>query len=272
MTKIKFTKIILIFILLFPFYGYALEMEREEILQPPPKPYVEHIYLEQESIVAFFEVTNIDEYKKLIPGIFSMPDKPLCRVVMNNFYKMESAPTYFEAVVQILVKFKRPQTGEEIPAWHYLALSVTSKEALLGRLGGYPKVLRKVTFEYHANKYTGTSYGRDGQTPTLKLILELKNGRPTRDEKRFLDFISSIPGLTIRGGKAINRGVVGGGKYKIYELERITPKIWKIEFGDCTIEYPNDPNNYLHRLGIGKFITGYWLDQKYRYKIPSKEE
>src|SRR4030042_5198869 len=155
-------KIILILILVFPFYGYALEVEEEEIFLRPSRPYVEHIFLEQESIVAFFEVTHIDEYKKLIPSIFSMPEKPLCRVIMNNFYKMESAPPYLEAIVQILVKFKRPQSGEEILAWHYLGLSVTSKEALLGRIGGYPKVLRKVTFENHANKYIGTSYARDG--------------------------------------------------------------------------------------------------------------
>jgi hypothetical protein len=268
----KFAKIILILILAFPFSGYALEIEREEILLPPPRPYVEHIFLEQESIVAFFEVTHIDEYKKLIPSIFSMPEKPLCRVIMNNFYKMESAPPYLEAIVQILVKFKRPQSGEEILAWHYLGLSVTSKEALLGRIGGYPKVLRKVTFENHANKYIGTSYARDGNTPTLKLTLDLKKAKPTRDEKRFLDFVLPIPGLTIKDGKAINRGVVGGGKYKIYELENVAPHIWNIKFGDCTIEYPNDPNNYLHCLGIGEFITGYWLKQKYRYKIPYKEE
>ena len=142
----------------------------------------------------------------------------------------------------------------------------------MGRLGGYPKVLRKVTFENHANKYIGTSYARDGETPTLKLTLELKKASPTQDEKRFLDFVLPIPGLTIKDGKAINRGVVGGGKYKIYELEKAAPKIWTIAFGDCTIEYPNDPNNYLARLGIGKFITGYWLKQKYRYKIPYKEE
>ncbi len=30
--------------------------------------------------------------------------------------------------------------------------------------------------------------------------------------------------------------------------------------------------NYLYRLGIGKFITGYWLKQKVRYKIQYKEE
>jgi hypothetical protein len=268
----KFAKIILILILLFPFYGYGLEMEREEILLRPSRPYVEHIFLEQESIVAFFEVTNIDEYKKLIPIIFSMPEKPLCRVIMNNFYKMESAPPYLEAIVQILVKFKRPQSGEEILAWHFLGLSVTSEEALWGRIGGYPKVLRKVTFENHAEKYIGTSYARDGKTPTLKLTLELKRAKPTRDEKRFLDFVSPIPGLTIKGGKAINRGVIGGGKYKIYELEKVAPQIWNIKFGDCSIEYPNDPNNYLDRLGIGKFITGYWLKQKVRYKIQYKEE
>jgi hypothetical protein len=201
-----------------------------------------------------------------------MPEKPLCRVITNNFYKMESAPPYLEAIVSILVKFKRPQSGEEILAWHLLALSVTSEEALWGRIGGFPKVLRKVIFESYANKYVGISYARDGETPTLKLTLELKKAKLTLDEKTFLDFVSPIPILTIVGGKAINRGVIGGGKYKIYELEKVSPKIWKIEFGDCSIEYPDDPKNYLYRLGIGKFITGYWLKQKLRYKIQYKGE
>jgi hypothetical protein len=274
MTKIKVAKIILIFILLLPFSGYALEVEEEEILRRPSIPPVEHIFLEQESIIAFFEVTNIYEYKKLIPSIFSMPERPLCMVKINNFYKMESAPPYLEAVVGILVKFKKPVSGEEMLAWHLLGLSVTSEEALWGRIpGGYPKVLRKVTLESDANKYLGISYARDGNTPTLKLALELKKGKPTRDEKRFLDFVLPIPVLTINvHGKVINRGVLGGGKYKIYELEKVAPQIWNIRFGDCSIEYPNDPNNYLGRLGIGKFITGYWLKQKYRYKIPYKEE
>jgi hypothetical protein len=59
-----------------------------------------------------------------------MPEKPLCRVRINDFYKMESAPPYLEAIVEILVKFKRPQSGEEILAWHYLGLMVTTEEAL----------------------------------------------------------------------------------------------------------------------------------------------
>jgi len=273
MTKIKFAKLILIFVLLYPFYGYALEVEEKEILLRPRVPQIEHIFLEKESIIALFEVTNIDEYKKLIPSIFSMPDRPICRVEVVNFYKMESAPPYLEATVTILVKFKRPQSGEEMLAWHFLGLSVTTEEALWGRIGGFPKVLRKVTLVSHANKYVGISYARDGNTPTLELTLELKKGRPTRDEKRFLDFVLPIPFLTIMHGKVINRGVgPGGGKYKIYELENVAPHIWNIKFGDCTIEYPSDPNNYLARLGMGKCITGYWLKQKVRFKIPYKEE
>ncbi len=269
---LKNSKIILIFILLLPFSGYALEVEEKEVLQPPPRPYVEHIFLEQESIIGFFEITHTDEYRRLIPSIFGMPERPLCMVKVNNFYKMESAPPYLEAIVSILVNFKRPQSGEEILAWHFLGLSVTSQEALVGRIGGYPKVLRKVTFENQANKYIGTSYARDGKTPTLKLSIGLRKARLTRDERKFLDFISPIPGMTIRNGKAINRGVTGGGKYSIYELEDVAPRIWNVRFGDGSIEYPDDPNNYLHRLGMGKFITGYWLKQKARYKIPYIEE
>jgi hypothetical protein len=157
-------------------------------------------------------------------------------------------------------------------AWHFLALTVTSEEALWGRITGFPKILRKVTLESDVNKYVGISYARDGNTPTLKLTLELKKGKPTRDEKRFLDFVSPIPTLTIHDGKVINRGAGGGAKYKIYEFERVAPQVWNIKFGDCSIEYPNDPNNYLARLGIGKFITGFWLRQKVRYKIQYKEE
>jgi hypothetical protein len=269
---IRFVKIILAFILVIPFFGCATDSE--EVNKQPRVPFVPHIFLEQESVIAFFEVTHIDEYKKLIPSIFSMPERPLCKVAVYHFYKMESGPPYFESLIQILVKYKRPQSSEEMRAWYFLTMSVTSEEALWGRFAGYPKVLRKVTFESYANKYVGTSYDRDGETPALKLILELRKTELTPDEKSFLDFVSPIPILTIMGGKVINRGIVGGGgvKHKIYESEKVAPKIWRIEFGDCSIEYPRDPKNYLNRLGIGKFITGYWLGQKVRYQIQYKEE
>jgi hypothetical protein len=47
----KIAKIMLILILLYPFYGYAFEIGEEEILLRPSRSYVEHIFLEQESII-----------------------------------------------------------------------------------------------------------------------------------------------------------------------------------------------------------------------------
>jgi hypothetical protein len=49
----KFAKIILILILMFLFYGCATDSE--EVVKRPSGPYVPHIYLEQESIIAYFE-------------------------------------------------------------------------------------------------------------------------------------------------------------------------------------------------------------------------
>ena len=94
-----------------------MEVEEEEILQRPRlPPGVGPICLEQESIVAFFEVTDIDEYKKLIPNIFSMPERLVCRVEVINFYKTESRQPYLETAVTILVKFKKAMSGEEMLA------------------------------------------------------------------------------------------------------------------------------------------------------------
>jgi hypothetical protein len=254
MTKMKFAKIILILILMFLFYGCATGSE--EIVKRPSRPPVKHIYLELEEIFAYFEVTNIQEYQKLIPSIFSMPERPLCRVAVRDFYKMESAPPYVKSMIDILVKYKKSPSEKEIMVWYCLEMPVTTEDALWGRfLYGDPKVLRKVTFESYENKYVGTSYGRDGKTPTLKLILELKKAELTRDEKGFLDFVSPIPALTIKDDKVF---WWAGSKYKTYELEKVAPKSFKVKFGGCSLEYPKDPKNYLHRLGVGKFIIGYW--------------
>jgi hypothetical protein len=77
----RFVKIILTFILVIPFFGCATDSE--EVNKQPRVPFVPHIFLEQESVIAFFEVTHIDEYKKLIPSIFSMPERPLCKYWSN---------------------------------------------------------------------------------------------------------------------------------------------------------------------------------------------
>jgi len=92
----KFAKIILILILTLFYYGCATESE--EVVKRPNIPPVRSIFLENEQIYAYFEVTNIQEYKKLVPSVFSMPERPLCRVAVIDFYKMESAPPYLKSI------------------------------------------------------------------------------------------------------------------------------------------------------------------------------
>lgn len=264
----RYAKIILIPILMFLFYGCATESE-EVVKRPSGLPPGRFIFLEQESIFAYFEVTHINEYRKMIPSIFSMPERPLCRVAVADHYKMENIAPYKESMIDILVKYKKPESDKEILTWYCLELPVTTEEALWGRFAyGDPKVLRKVTLERYANKYVGTSYGRDGKTVALKLILELKKEELTPDEKNFLDFISPVSSATIKDGRVF---IWGGMKYKPYELEKVAPQIWSIQFGDCSIEYPKDPKNYLNRLGLGKFITGYWLKQKSKHTWTPKD-
>lgn len=262
----KFTKIILILIFMFLFYGCATESE--EVVKRPSTPPVRLVSLENEEIYAYFEVANINEYQKLVPSIFSMPEKPLCRVVVIDFYKMESGPPYLEVRIQILVKYKKSESGKEILGWYYIEEPVTTEEALWGRFyGGFPKFLRKITFERYENKYVGTSYGRDGKTVALKLILDIKKTGLTTDEEGFFDFILPMRALTIKDGKVLEWGEHGGGKYKVYELEKVAPKLYQVRFGNCSIEYSKDPKNYLQRLGIGKCVIAYWLKGKLRIQL-----
>ena len=93
---------ILILILVIPFYGCATESE--EVVKRPSKPRVKHIYLENEQIYGYFEPTHMQAYQKLIPSIYSMPERPLCRVAVIDFYKMESAPPYLKLIGAVSCK------------------------------------------------------------------------------------------------------------------------------------------------------------------------
>lgn len=121
---VKFAKMILILILVIPYYGCTTDSE--EVVKRLSVPRVRHIYLENEQIYAYFEVTNIQEYKKMVPSIFSMPERPLCRVAVIDFYKMESAPPYLKSKIDILVKYKKSQSEKEILAWYHLEMPVTT--------------------------------------------------------------------------------------------------------------------------------------------------
>lgn len=260
------------FILVLMFLSYGCATESEEVVGRPSRSPVRQIFLENEQITAYFEVTNLGEYKKMIPSIFSMPERPLSRVSVIDYYKMEAGPPYLESMIDILVKYKKPQSEKENVGWYHLEEPVTTENALWGRfIYGFPKVVRKITFERHEDRHVGTSYARDSKTVGFKLMLEAKKTELTPDEKSFLEFISPLPTLTIKDGGVFTWAPLGRGKYRIYELEKSIPQSYNVKFGDGSIEYGNDPMNYLHRVGVGKFITGYWVKQRFRFETKPME-
>jgi hypothetical protein len=262
---IRRVRMIILLILTVFYYGCATELE--EVVMRPSTPPVRLVSLESEEIHAYFEVANVQEYQKLIPSAFGMPERPLCRVSVIDFYKMESGQPYLEVRVQILVTYKKAQSDHAILGWYYIDEPVTTEEALWGRFtGGFPKFVRKITFERSENKYIGTSYDRDGKTVALRLVLETNKTGLTPDETNFLETVSPMPAFTIHDGRVLEWAPIGGG-YKVYGLERVWPSRYEVRLGNCSIEYLRDPRNYLQRLGIGKCITGYWLKPKIRIQL-----
>lgn len=266
----KSAKILIASILIVTFYGCATDYG-DQYVKPPERRAIKHIYQEQDKIVAYFEVNNMTEYQKLIPNIFHLPPKPLCRVSVIDFYDMVSGPPYLESAIDILIKYQGSPGAKETLGWYCLVMPVTTEDALWGRFyWGFNKVRGRVTLERYETKFIGTSFTPDKQTQDFQLSLEVKKDELTTDQKKFLEFVSPMPALTIKDGKVLNWGATGGGRYKIHELEKVAPQIWKIKFGNVSIEYPKDPRNYLSRMDLGKFIAGYWMKQKYKYSLAPK--
>jgi hypothetical protein len=77
------------------------------------------VYLESDRIGAFFEVRNLEEYQKLIPKIFKMPERALCQVSFVDNYRMENGPVYLLSSLSILV------SHEGTLGWYILTMPET---------------------------------------------------------------------------------------------------------------------------------------------------
>jgi hypothetical protein len=218
------------------------------------------VYLESDRIGAFFEVQNLEEYQRLIPKIFKIPERALCQVSFVDNYRMENGPVYLLSSISILV------SHEGTLGWYILTMPETHEEPVRRGVSsyGYPKVVRKVTLEGRADKYIGTSYRQDGKTVEFKLTLEAKKAALGPEEKQFYDFIAPFPSLTVKNGRVYR---FGGGKTPIYHLQKTAPNVWKIKMGEGSVEHPDDPGNLLKRMDVGKCLTGFWGNLKYRSMV-----
>ena len=220
------------------------------------------VYRESDHIRGYFEAADPTAYRKAIPWPFEMPQRPLVRVSVLDFYGMENGPVYLESEIALLVLYQ----GQ--PGWFALTMPVTDRDACSGGRNalGTPKVMRRITLERAAERYVGTSYARGGTAPELVLTLDV--AEPRESEFQLLRTVAAFPEFTLLNGSVLK---FGGGRAPVYELERASPGVWKVRLGQARIDFPHDPQNLLQRLGVGKPLAGYWGQVRFRFTItPSR--
>ncbi|HBH02822.1 MAG TPA: hypothetical protein DDZ42_13030 [Candidatus Rokubacteria bacterium] len=218
------------------------------------------VYQEQHLIRAYFEAADPAAYRRAIPPAFAVPERPLVRVTVLDFYAMASGPTYRESEVSVLALHE----GE--PGWVVLTMPVTDGDSCGGGRStwGYPKVVRRVTLEGGPDRYVGVSYAPGGRAPELTLTLELAGAAPGEDAREVLRFVSPFPSLTLRAGRVMR---FGGDRRPAWELERAAPDVYRVRLGHARLEVSREPDTLLRRLGVGRPLAAYWARVRARYSI-----
>jgi hypothetical protein len=214
------------------------------------------IYQEHEQLRGFFEASDRTAYRRAIPSRLAMPERPLLRVSVLDFYEMANGPAYLESEVSVLAL----ADGE--PGWFVLTMPVTDADACsAGRsVLGTPKVMRRVTFERGAERYVGTSYAWGGREPEFTLTIDV--GEPGEAARGLLALVRPFPDLTVLGGRLLR---IGGTSQPVEELERAG--ILTHRLGLARLELSQEPGSLLRRLGVGRPLAGYWARVRQRFSI-----
>src|SRR5262245_12260863 len=204
------------------------------------------VYGESDRIVVILEPGDLAEYRRALPAQFAMPERPLIRVGILDFYSMVSGPTYMEAEVSVL------GLHEGRPGWFILTLPVNDGDSCArGRqYVGYPKVMRRITLERGANRYVGTLYALGARTPEITLTVEI--GEP---DDAALQMLASVPlpQFTMLDGRV---NTVAGSGRSVAELQRVGAL--EIKFGKARLEHSRAPESALQRLQVGKPVLAYY--------------
>ena len=216
------------------------------------------VYTESDFIRVYFEAADPAAYRRAIPEPFTAPPRPLVRVSVLDFYKMENGPIYLESEVSVLA------LHEGRPGWVVLTMPVTDGDACAGGRNalGTPKVMRRVTLERGASAYVGTSYARGGRTKDFTLNVDV--AEPGDAAREILRMVAPYPDYNLLNGRVMT---YGGLRRPVYELEDTAPGIWKVRLGEGRLDFPHEPQSLLHRLGVGKPLAAYWARLSYRFSI-----
>jgi hypothetical protein len=220
--------------------------------------YTSFVYLESDHIRAYFEPANLAAYRQAIGTTFTMPERPLIRVSVLDFYGMESGPAYRETEISVAV------LHDGAPGWLILTMPVTDGDSCAGGRNflGTPKVVRHITLEREADRYVGTSYARGARAPELTLALDV--AEPGTAARELLRATAPYSEIYILKGRVVK---YPGRRVPVYELERAAPAIWSVRLGRARLEIPPEPDSLLQRLGVGAPLAAYWGQRRQRYSL-----
>jgi len=197
-------------------------------IEPSEPPYTYH---EFDGIVVFYKTQDLAAYRALLPEVFEMPDEPLVRAFVIDYYKMDKAtPPYLEAAVYLLARY------EGKPAWYCVTMPVTSDEARIGGIYylGYPKIMGDVSLKRGRSTYTG-QLNLQGKT-VMTITLEAKGHAVTNEEKQWFETLKAIPQLNILNGKVYEpRFGSGSGERTLLEIAEMYPDKFQLKVGDAKL-------------------------------------
>jgi hypothetical protein len=188
-----------------------------------------YTYHEFDGIVCFYKTRDLAAYRALLPQVFEMPDEPLVRAFVIDYYKMDKATMpYLEAAVYLLAKY------EGKPAWHCVTMPVTSDDARIGGIYylGYPKIMGDVTLKRGRSTYAG-QLKLNGKT-VMTITLDAKEHTVTSEEKQWFESLKAIPQLNILNGK-IYQPRFGSGDRTPLEIAEQYPDKFQLKVGDAKL-------------------------------------
>jgi hypothetical protein len=205
-----------------------------------------YTYHEFDGIMVFYKTQDLATYRALLPTVFEMPDEPLVRAFIIDYYKMDKATEpYVEAAVYLLA------TYEGKPAWHCVTMPVTSDEARLGGIYylGYPKIMGNVTLMRDFPLYTGQL--KLNKQTVMTITLDTKDHTITSEERQWFEKLKAIPQLNILNGKVYEPKFGSGtGEKTLLEIAEQYPDKFQLKVGKAGLFLDQKAAaDYSERLG-----------------------
>ncbi len=221
-------------------------------------------YQENDGIVVFYETTDRELYRKLLPEKFGMPDHLLVHFFVMDFYKIDSdAEPYKEVSISLLAK----HDGKDV--WHCIYMPVTSEHSMIaGKIGlGLPKTIGDIKFTRDGYIFTG--YINDNENRIAMFSLDTTNYIMSKKEEEQIKKLNAIPKISILRGKPTQM-TRSGGQGNIIDVSKRYPNLLKVKGGKPSISFDNGTGNHPFDLKPTNIIASYYIHNKIPFRLGRK--